>query len=241
MVSFPLMAVAAEASRRGVPTVLVGGQMVSVGDPVLRQLPLLGCRFGRSVDAVASRVGFGRPGSPPPVVAADRLGEAVLFDSLLDEPFDATGEASIVIDVARRALGIDTPPPCRSVAEYLDAVWLDRALDATLRAPLGDPPGWRCVAALHPSAPPARALVSPEHLVHRRRADSVSWAAFRTALVERSIRWPPVTADLAAWFDLGSLARHLFSLVPEPDTMRAELAELLRPADVAWIETVVDA
>ena len=241
MVSFPLMAVATEASRRGVPTLLVGGRMVSVGDPVMRGLPLLGCRFGSSVDAVASRVGFGRPGSPPPVVAADRYGEAVMLDPLLDEGFDATDEPSIVVDVARRALGVDTPPPTRSVAAYLDAVWLDRALDVTLDAPLGDPPDWQRVAALHPSAPATPALLSPEHLVHRRRCDSVSWPTFRSAVTRRQTRWPPITGALAAWFDDGSFSRHLFSLLPEPAAMRAELAELLRPSDVAWIESVVAA
>lgn len=241
MVSFPLMAVATEALRRGVPTLLVGGRMVSVGDPVLRGLPLLGTRFGRSVDAVASRVGFGRAASPPPIVAVDRFGEAVMLDPLLDEPFDVHDESSVVVDAALRSLGVDTPEPSRSVAEYLDAVWLDRALEATLEAPLGEPPGWHHVAALHPSAPATPTLLSPEHLVHRRRSESIDWRSFQDRVVDRSIAWPPLTAALAAWFDAGSLSRHLFSLHPEPDVVRAELAELLRPGDVERIDVVVAA
>ena len=239
MVSFPLMAVAAEASRRGVPTLLVGGRIVSVGDPVLRGLPLLGTRFGPSVDAVASRVGFGRPHNPPPVVAVDRYGEAVMVDPLLDTPYDVSGEPSIVVDAALRALGIATPLPDRPVAAFLDAVWLDRALAATLEAPLGEPPGWGDLASLHPCAPDRPRLLSPEHLVHRRRSGAHSWSAFRSSLIERSITWPPVTGALAAWFDPGSLCRHLFSYLPEPEVVRAELGELLSPHDVARIESVM--
>lgn len=239
MVSFPLMAVATQASRRGVPTLLVGGKIVSVGDPVLRALPLVGTRFGGSVDAVASRVGFGRPHSPPPVVAVDRYGEAVMLDPLLDAPYDVSDEPSIVVDAALRALGLDTPAPDRTVAAFLDTVWLDRALAATLDAPLGEPPGWGELAALHPCAPAGPRLLSPEHLVHRRRSDAHSWSAFRSSLIDRAITWPPISGSLAAWFDPGSLCRHLFSLLPEPEVVRAELGELLSPHDVARIESVV--
>lgn len=241
MVSFPLMAVATEALRRGVPTILVGGQIVSVGEPVLRGLPLLGTRFGASVDAVASRVGFGRPHCPPPIVAVDRHGEAVMLDPLLDAPHDIAGEASIVIDVALRSLGLETASPDRSVAELLDTVWLDRALSATLDAPLGEPPGWGELVRLHPCAPAEPALMSPESLIHRRRSDATSWPEFRRSIIDRSISWPGVSGALAAWFDDGSLCRHLFSLHPEPAIVCAELAELLAPLDVVRIESVVGA
>lgn len=238
MVSFPLMCVATEASRRGVPTLLVAGRMVSVGDPVLRSLPLLGTRFASSVDAVASRIGFGGPGSPPPILAVDRDGEAVLFDPLLDVPYDVGAEPSIALDAAWRALGLQTPAPDRSVAEYLDAVWLDRILDLTLDAPLGEPPAWAVAASLHPSAPPRSGLMSPEHLVHHRRGDAVGWADFREAVIERRTGWPPITAGLAAWFDEGSFCRHLMAQLPEPSVVLDELAELLAPADFASIADV---
>ncbi len=239
------MAVATEASRRGVPTLLVGGAVVSVNDPligglpVLGSLPLLGVRFGQSVDAVASPVGYGRPHSPPPVVAVDRFGEAVLVDPLLDTPYDVSGEPSIVVDAALRALGLGTPAPDRPVATVLDTVWLDRALAATLAAPLGQPPRWGELAALHPCAPTGLRFTSPECLVHRRRANSLSWLTFRSSLVDRAISWPPITGALAVWFDHGSLCRHLFSLLPEPETIQAELGELLSPHDVARIESVM--
>lgn len=140
MVSFPLMAVATETSRRGVPTLLVGGAVLSVNDPLIGGPRVLGVRFGQSVDAVASPVGFRRPHSPPPVVAVDRFGEAVLVDPLLDAPYDVSGKPSIVVNAALRALGLATPAPDRPVATFLDTVWLDRALTATLAAPLGQPP-----------------------------------------------------------------------------------------------------
>lgn len=216
------MAVATEASRRGLPTRLVGGAGVSVNDPligglpVLGGMPLLGVRFGQSVDAVASPVGFGRPHSPPSVVAVDRFGEAVLVDPLLG-----------------------TPAPDRPVATFLDTVWLDRALAATLAAPLGQPPRWGELAALHPCAPTGLRFTSPKCLVHRRRANSLSWLTFRSLLVDRAISWPPITGALAVWFDHGSLCRHLFSLLPEPETIQAELGELLSPHDVTRIESVM--
>ena len=162
-----------------------------------------------------------------------------MLDPLLDAPYDVSGEPSIVVDAALRSLGLDTPAPDHTVATFLDAVWLDRALAATLDAPLGEPPGWGELAALHPCAPAGPRLVSPEHLVHRRRSDAAPWSAFRTSLVERAVTWPPITGALAAWFDPGSLCRHLFSLLPEPEVVRGELGELLLPHDVARIESVM--
>lgn len=239
MVSFPLMELASETARRGIPVVLTAGRMVSVGDPVHRALPLLGVRFGAGVDAVGSRVGFGRPGVPPPVVVADRWGEAVLFDPLLDEPFDVDDQRSIVVDTARQALGLATPAPERAVADYLDAAWLDRVLEAALDAPLGEPPRWPQLASLHPAVDHERLAVSPEQLAHRRRRADVGWSALRRSVVTRRVTWPPISASLASWFDDGSFARHLLSQLPEPEVVCAELCEVLRPADASRIGAVV--
>jgi hypothetical protein len=239
MVSFPLMAVATEAAQRRVPVLLTGGKIVPIPDPTPLGLPLLGIRLSRSVDAVASRAGFGRTGSPPPVVAVDRFGEAVLLDPLLEAPYDVTGETSIVVDTGLRALGLETSAPDRSVLSLLDAVWLDRTLMVTLAAPVGEPPGWGELATLHPCAPATGRLTSPEHLVHRRRVASLSWPAFRSSLIEGMVSWSPITGALAAWFDPGSLCRHLFSLLPEPEIVRAELCELLSAQDSARIEAVM--
>jgi len=243
MVSFPLMAVATRAAQRGMPVLLAGGRIspipFSTPNPTPQSLPLVGHRLGRSVDAVASRVGFGRPGGSPPVVAVDRFGEAVLFDPLLDTPFDVSDQPSIVVDAGLRALGLTTPGPERSVLRFLDSVWLDRTLTVTLAAPLGEPPGWSELAALHPCAPVAGRLTSPEHLVHRRRVDAPSWAAFRSSLIEGIVSWSPITGALAAWFDTGSLCRHLFSLLPEPDVVRVELGDLLSDCDMDRIDAVL--
>lgn len=223
------------------PTLLVGRAVVSVNDLLIGGLPLRDIRFGQSVDAVASPVGFGRPHSPPPVIAIDRFGEAVLFDPLLDTPYDVSGEPSIVVDAVLRALGLGTPAPDHPVATFLDIVRLDRALAATLVAPLGQPPRWGELAALHPCAPTGLRFTSPECLFYRCRANSLSWLTFRSSLVDRAISWPPIAGALAVWFDPDSLCRHLFSLLRKPETIQAELGELLSPHDVARVESVTSA
>ena len=231
MTSYPLMQLAAEARRRGTPVVLMAGRIVPLGSPAGEPLPLTGMRLGPTVDAVAAQVGFGRPGVAPSIVAADRHQETIVVDALLDAPFDVTGHGSVVVDTARRALGLPTPPPGHTVGAYLDAEWLHRILTATLDAPLGDPPHWPRLAGLHPAVTTAPVPTSPEHLAHRRARTQTDWASFRHGVIQRHLGWPPVGAALASWFDEGSLARHLLSQLPDPDVVLAELRDLLRPAD----------
>jgi len=235
------MELASATAQHGVPVALTAGRLVLVRAPTCGALPLLGVRFGATVDAVGSRVGFGRPGAPAPIVVADRWGEIVLFDPLLDEPFDVGEQHSIVVDTARRALGLATPATTRHLTTYLDAAWLDRMLEATLHAPLGRPPRWPQLAALHPAVTAERLAVSPEGLAHRRARADVGWAVLRRHVIDRRVRWPPITASLATWFDDGSFARHLLSKLPEPEVVFAELSELLRPDDVVRIGGVVTA
>ena len=190
---------------------------------------LLGMRFGPAIDAVA--ITLGSHGAAPGdglVLAVDRCGEVAIVDSVRRSP--NTG-AALGLDLARRAMGLATAPSPRPVSELVDAIWLDRALRATLEAPLGEPPRWPALARLHPRNP-GGAVTDPT-VLRQPAAPLPTWSELRQSIIDGTARWPPVSAPLACWFDDGSLARHVFGVLVEPERMIADLDELLRPADVA--------
>ncbi len=195
---------------------------------------LLGVRFGPAVDAVA--IPLGGPG-PAPVLAVERTGEAIVAGQGGGAAAEPPASGAIVLDLARRSLGLATATPDRPVAQLVDAVWLDRVLAAVLDAPLGEPPGWPAIARHHPLAIPGPPP-SPEGLRHR-YVDIGSWSALRRQVVARSVWWPPVSASLAAWFDDGSFARHGFAALADPEIVLADLHELLRPADAARVDSAL--
>lgn len=191
---------------------------------------LLGIRFGPPVEAVAVRLGAGL------VLAVHRSGEAMVIGSTDPSRAACADDASLVLDLARRSLGLPTAAPDRPVGELATAVWLDRALQATLDAPLGDPPGWVALARLHPAA--SGVATSPELLRHRTSA-APSWMQLRSDLTAGRAHWPPVSAALAQWFDTGALARFAFAQLPETDTMLADLADLLRRDDLMRLHAAI--
>ena len=210
----------------------VGGRLVPLPRTDPNPFALLGVRFGPKVDALALPL----DSDNGPVLAVDRCGEAVIVDTRRRRTVDIHG-APLLLDLARRSMGLPTAEPDRVVGELVDAVWLDRLLRRTLDAPLGEPPGWVALARLHPggrSGPPP----SPELLRHR--ADTTpGWHRLQHLIAEGRVRWPPVSAVLAHWFDPGSLSRHAFSVLPDPDTVLGDLYELLRPADALRVEAAL--
>ena len=227
----PLLDLADDLLQHGVAMVRMHGRNIRLHRADASPLGLLGVRFGPAVEAVAIRLGR----DDGPVLALDRSGEAmVVTDTGPSRPADLDG--SLTLDLARRSLGLPTAPPARRVDELVDAVWLDRVLRATLDAPLGEPPGWVTLARLHPAnAGPAS---SPEALRHEAVA-TPTWERLRHELAEHRVRWPPVSATLARWFDVGSMARHAFAVLPDVDVVNADLADLLRPADAARIHAAL--
>ena len=226
-----LLQLADHLLARGGVLVRLRGELVPF--PHAEPLPhgLLGVRFGPDVDAVA--VTLGR--RPAPVLAVDRWGEAIVADPAHHRA--PAVDASLVLDLARRSLGLATAPPEQDVGELVELVWLDRMLDATLRAPLGEPPAWPTLARLHPGArcgPPE----SPEILRHRVEG-APSWPRLRTAIIESRVRWPPVSPALAGWFDDGSLCRHTLAVHPHASVMLSDLHELLRPSDAERIDAAL--
>jgi hypothetical protein len=215
----------------GGPAVAIDGRLVPLGPADPDPFALLGVRFGPCVDAVA--VTLGSPDAP--VLAIDRCGEAMLVTA--DRSAAEAAGAPLLLDVARRSLGLATAAPNRAVSDLIDAVWLDRVLAATLDAPLGHPPGWRAVTGRHPRGRPGPPP-SPELLRHR-SSTAPSWRQLRGSVAEGCVRWPPVSAALARWFDDGSFARHAFALLPDRDVILADLFELLRPADAERIDAAL--
>lgn len=193
-----------------------------------RPMPFLGVRFGPEVHAVAARVGT--HASAAPIVAVDRVGDAVVYDPTTDRLHDEhlTG---VALDPPRRTLGLATRPCRRPVWALRNLVWLDRVLGATLDAALGDPPRWPTLCRLHPLHRPGPPE-SPEGIAHRCRWSPDDWHTLRADVIDGTVRWVPISPALAAWFDAGSFARHGFASLPDHDVVLADLHELLRPADL---------
>ncbi|MEM9464394.1 MAG: hypothetical protein AAGA90_03430 [Actinomycetota bacterium] len=226
-----LLELADDVLGRGGATVVIEGRLVPVGRADPDPFALLGVRFGAAVDAVAVTLGPGHA----PVLAVDRWGEAIVVDG--DHRNGSLQDAPLLLDLARRSMGLATAPPERPVGELVDAVWLDRALRASLDAPLGEPPGWSGLARLHPGGTSGPST-SPEVLRHRART-APSWTVLRFQVAEGRARWPPVSAPLARWFDDGSFARHALAALPESEAVLADLFELLRPADAGRVDAAL--
>lgn len=227
-----LLELADDLLHRGGAVLRVDGRLVPLSRNDPNPFALLGVRFGPMVDALAFTLGS----SESHVLAVDRCGEAVIVDAQRTRPADVDG-APLLLDLARRSMGLPTAEPDRPVGELVDAVWLDRLLQRTLDAPLGQPPGWVALARLHPggrTGPPP----SPELLRHR-AVTAPSWPALQQTIADGRVRWPPVSIALAHWFDPGSLSRHAFSVLPDPDTVLGDLYELLRADDATRVETAL--
>lgn len=171
------------------------------------------------------------------VIAADRDGEVVVFDACLQRPRRPDALEELVVDAALRLLGLPTPPPVDSPATLSDTVWLDQVFDLCLLSPVGEPPPWTMLSALHPCA---RGVPTPEAIRHERQRSLGSWTDLRTAVLEGGAGWVPAPAALAEWFDEGSFARWIRGAVPDPETMVEELAELLRPPDFRRVLSTLD-
>lgn len=193
-----------------------------------------GARCGPIIDEVAVPCGWCIDGEGPIIVAANRSAHVVVFEpchNILRLPADVE---ALVVDAALRLLGVCTPPPTETPSELSDVFWLDQLLELCMRSPLGEPPSWPIMAALHPCATTTRVAVSG--LVQPTQASAMStWEQLRTDIIDGRVPWVPLTPTLAAWFDDGSLARWLHASFPDVATMLNELAELLSPVDFARV------
>ncbi len=193
-----------------------------------------GLRCGPAVAAAAFSFGWSDRCDRPLAFALDRHHTAIVADPQLTEPLFVDEEDSLLLDAARRVLGLHTPPPNRTPLELNDAVWLDRMLEMVLGHPLGEPPLWPVLASLHPLSD---GCPTPETLRHHRNSLRTDWSEVHELASAIGVDWVPLTAAGAAWFDAGSLSRWLFAALPEPSTMLTELRELLRPSDFARVST----
>jgi hypothetical protein len=128
--------------------------------------------------------------------------------------------AGNALDLARRVLGLDTPPAGVSVDDVLLALWLDKVVAMALEDGAGLQRAE--VVAAHPLA--AEVGPDPLALVLARSEVPVTWESLRREVVAGRHRWLDVAPAVAAWFDAGSFARWVASFVPE----LAELTETVR-------------
>ena len=159
---------------------------------------LLGIRFGPPVEAVAVRLGAG------PVLAVHRSGEAMVIGSTDPSRAACADDASLVLDLARRSLGLPMAAP-DGVARPSPASHARR----TARRPTGlggvGPPPPGCIRrGNQPRAPPASnqccAVVDAAPQRSRRRAGSLAAGLGGAGSVVRCrrsgpLRLRPATGD----------------------------------------------
>jgi len=187
-----------------------------------------GVRCGPEVRAIAYPFGWCDEFDMPLALAINRSDTAIVVDPhRADALFVDDGE-SLLIDAARRVLGLPTPAPGATPLHLNDMVWLHRIFELTLDSPLGEPPPWPLLACLHPLSDGSH---TPEGLRHRRGALRTDWQSVHQLAQATGVDWVPLTPTGAAWFDLGSFSRWLLASLPDPATVLRELGELLRPSD----------
>ena len=196
-----------------------------------------GVRCGSAVTEVAVPFEWCMVCDMPLTIAADRSGEAVVFDACFEHPRGPGVLDELVVDAALRLLGIATPMAVDSPGVVSDGIWLDQIFDLCLLSPLGEPPPWPMLGALHPCA---RGVPTPEMIRYERQRSLGSWSGLREAVLDGCAGWVPVSAALAQWFDEGSVARWTQATAPDPQTMIDELADLLRPADLRRVLSTLD-
>jgi hypothetical protein len=187
-----------------------------------------GARCGPIVDEVAVPCGWWGEAKGPITVAADRFAHIVVFEPWGEGLRLPANAEALAVDATLRLLGVSTPPPDETPVELSNTFWLDQLLEICLISPLGEPPPWPILAALHPCA--TRASI-PGLVRHERGFPAPTWKELRVDIINGRVPWVPLAPTLAAWFDEGSLARWLHAGYPDVATMLDELAELLRPVD----------
>jgi hypothetical protein len=162
-----------------------------------------------------------------------RDGSAHVVDPEGGAPMAVSHEFGPVIDVGRRALGLSTPPEPIPPVVMLDAIWIDRALAATLDADMGSPPPWEILVVLHPLA---GVSLTPWMLRDRRLSLALDWSAFRHRATGAESPWPDLPPSLAEWLDDGSFARWVLADLASTRLLLDDLAELVEPQVMADID-----
>jgi hypothetical protein len=166
-------------------------------------------------------------------VVVRRDGSAHVVDPEGGAPMAVSHEFGPAVDVGRRALGLSTPPEPIPPVVMLDAIWIDRALAATLAADMGSPPPWEMLVVLHPLA---GVSLAPWMLRDRRLSLAVGWPAFRHRATRPDSAWPGLPSSLAAWLDNGSFARWVLADLASTQLLLDDLAELVEPQVMADID-----
>jgi hypothetical protein len=200
---------------------------------------------GRSTGADGPHVGRSAIGSFAATTGSRRIRATVVLDrcdhsmSVLDLPDGdrqvlSDRPAGWAADVLARALRLPTPPPAKSLAAWVEAVWLDRIAAVVLSRP-GEVRSWRRLAHLHPLSPSGPALPGALLAVETQALDlQSSWTRMRqlwssgpsadddeaTEPLERAPLAPGGTMmALPEWFDDGSFSRWVQRNLPPADVV----------------------
>jgi len=222
-----------------------GRTLTLASGPVHCPFCLNGLRAGPGVEAAAFPLSWDGH-SPSSAISVRRSGEMLVAARQAGLPDSAGSLATLVVvdhnalvvDLARRIMGLPTSPAPASTTSLHDTLWLDRMVETCLAAPIGEAPPLAQLLALHPSAngrhrqsaDGAQATMTTEALRHLRSRSSADWSRLHAEACDHGVAWAGIGPALASWFDPGSLARWLFSMLPEPEAMLDELGELVGPA-----------
>ncbi len=222
-----------------------GRSIPVLSKPLDHSFDLKGLRAGPGVEAVAFTFGW-FDGRPTIAIAVSRSGELLIFTrpggvpAMVSEPTEMMidQKASLVVDIARRIMGLPTDPPPSTITELYDTLWLDRMVETCLASPIGEPPPMQQLTALHPNA--EQRPVTAEMLGCLRRVPHLNWYRFHASACDHGVTWAGIGPAMASWFDTGSLARWLFAMLPEPTVMLDELVDLIPAADYRSICEVLE-
>jgi hypothetical protein len=152
---------------------------------------------------------------------------------------DVAAPEGLVVDTCLRVFGLATPPPEVGSHAFWTARWVDRIAtafnDPQRRAELRT---WDAVEALHPAHDrcgedeghdEGHDPAVPLEVLARRHAERWHWEAIRTAPELSGLPGRPAGLGLLSWFDDGSLARWLLSLVPPIGEIVDDIGPLLGP------------
>ncbi|MDQ1393575.1 MAG: hypothetical protein QOF30_2552 [Acidimicrobiaceae bacterium] len=148
-------------------------------------------------------------------------------------------------DLARRALGLPTPPPEDTTAELLARLWLSNiAADAVDGNHNGGRLTWADAARLHPAlqvAAQAGIAVDADELVAAMRLAADSWTWSRLAQQAAQDAWLAdlLPAGAGGWMDEGILSRWLLDALPTTDSLLQRIAPIVTPSAALRIRPIV--
>ena len=223
--------------------VVIGDEMIALATNSISPYgPIVGVRCGSKVQAVAYPISATLISADVQettiAVVVTRANVAQIVSLTNQTPLDVEAELGPVIDVGRRALGLETPEELTSAVEVLDVFWLDSIISLTLRLGTTEPLNWASISMLHPLV---NQESSPKQIRELRETINLSWEDFRNRASNPRSPWPGMDPAIASWLDEGSFARWCIADLPDKGTLIEDLQDLLEPSLMTQINEALDA